>query len=696
MTVKADFNIFLIIEDNPGDARLLKEMLRDYQGMESRFVFMTSMLAAEAYLSGAGADIILLDLGLPDADGLAAVRRAYAAAPHVPLLVLTGLDDERLAIETLNEGAQDYLIKNELTQAGLFRALRYAIGRKVIQMALATQRELLEMTLQSIGDAVIRTDNDGNITFANDVAVRLAGLGAQDGGKQAAEIARVLALNQSAAANPAQPQSRILHLPADYMLTRPDGEAIAIEGCLAPINDKDGQEAGKVMVFRDASAARAMTSLLSHSAYHDYLTGLPNRMLLIDRIGQAITLAQRSGKRLAVLFLDLDGFKHINDSLGHQVGDNLLKSVAARLVECVRASDTVSRQGGDEFVLLLAEMASPEDAAISARRILQAVGTVHSIDGNDLHISTSIGISVYPDDGLDSDTLIKNADTAMYQAKENGRQRFQFFEPAMKARAIERQYIEDNLRIALDKNEFALHYQPKINIKTGLITGAEALIRWTHPVRGLMSPAEFIPVAEESGLIRRLGAWVLREACRQASAWAQAGLPPLTIAVNVSAIEFRHEKYLENLLTILRETGLNPRQLELELTEGILMKGDPATHATFAALRALGVRLAIDDFGTGYSSLSYLTKFPIDTLKIDQSFIRQISESSSETGIVTAVIGMARSLNLAVVAEGVETQEQLKFLSAQHCDEAQGYLFSRPVSADVFAKSLGRRMLKGR
>jgi len=687
-------HLFLIIEDNPGDARLLKEMLRDYQGAKPRFVCVTSMAAAETYLSGASADIILLDIGLPDADGLSAVRRAHAAAPDVPLLVLTGLDDELLAIETLKEGAQDYLHKNELTRAGLVRALRYATGRQVIQAALATQHELLEVTLQSIGDAVIRTDKRGNITFANDVALRLTGLNTAGPGQADAEIARMLELSRNALADLPAPQSRVLHLPSDYMLMHGDGMAIPVEGCLAPINDKDGHEVGNVVVFRDVSAVRAFASQLNYSAYHDYLTSLPNRMLLVDRIGQAIMLAQRSGKRLAVLFLDLDGFKHINDSLGHLVGDKLLQSVALRLVDCVRGSDTVSRQGGDEFVVLLAEMASAEDAAITARRILSAVGAVHKIDDNDLHVSTSIGVSVYPDDGTDSESLIKNADTAMYQAKENGRQRFQFFEPAMKVRAIERQYIEDNLRLALDKNEFSLHYQPKINIKTGIITGAEALIRWTHPIRGAISPAEFIPVAEDSGLIRRLGAWVLREACTQASAWARAGLPPLVIAVNVSAIEFRHEKYLENLLAVLRETGLDPRQLELELTEGILMKGDPATHDTFAALRALGVRLAIDDFGTGYSSLSYLTKFPIDTLKIDQSFVRQISESASETGIVTAVIGMARSLNLAVVAEGVETQEQLKFLSGQHCDEAQGYYFSRPVAAAVFEESL-ERLRKG-
>ena len=665
MTAKTDSNLFLIIEDNPGDARLLKEMLRYYHGTESRFILASSMAASEA-------------------QGLAAVRRAHEAAPHVPLVILTGLDDELLAIEALQIGAQDYLIKNELTPNGLFRALRYAIERKLIEAALATQHELLQVTLQSIGDAVIRTDQQGNITFTNDVAQRLTG----PDGAAAAEIARMLDWSRNAADSLLPAQSRIMRLPHDYMLIRPGGEEIPVEGCVAPVNDKHGREAGNVVVFRDVSEVRSIASQLSHWAHHDFLTGLPNRVLLLDRIGQAMNLAQRSGKRIGVLFLDLDGFKHINDSLGHQLGDKLLQSVAQRLVECVRASDTVCRQGGDEFVVLLAEMADAADAAITARRMLQAVRAPHVIDGNDLHVSTSIGVAVYPDDGLDAESLIKNADTAMYQAKEHGRHRYQFFEPAMKTRAAERQFLEENLRLALERQEFSVHYQPKINIRTGVITGAEALIRWTHPVRGPISPAEFIPVAEDCGLIRRIGAWVLREACLQASVWSAAGLPPLVIAVNVSAIEFRHERFLANLFAILQETGLDPKQLELELTEGILMKGEAATQATFSALRARGVRLAVDDFGTGYSSLSYLTKFPVATLKIDQSFIRQISASPSENGIVTAVIGMARSLNLAVVAEGVETQEQLKFLSAQDCDEAQGYFFSRPVAGDALFRSL--------
>src|SRR5208282_3401330 len=330
----------------------------------------------------------------------------------------------------------------------------------------------------------------------------------------------------------------------------------------------------------------------------------------------------------------------------------------------------------------------PEDAAITARRMLHAVAEAHSIDLHDLHVTASIGVSVYPDDGLDAETLVKNADTAMYQAKENGRHSYQFFKPAMNVRAVERQSIEENLRRALERQEFALHYQPKVNLRTGRISGAEALIRWTHPTRGPISPAQFIPVAEDCGLILPIGQWVLREACKQARAWLDDGLPFAAMAVNISSMEFRDDNFLEGVFKTLRETGLDPSSLELELTESVLMKRAESAASVLKTLRASGVQIAVDDFGTGYSSLSYLRKFPIDALKIDQSFVRQITSTPDDTTIVTAVISMGRSLKLRVVAEGVETQEELAFLQARLCDEAQGYYFSRPVLPQQFAELL--------
>ena len=420
---------------------------------------------------------------------------------------------------------------------------------------------------------------------------------------------------------------------------------------------------------------------LAHLAHHDGLTGLPNRMLLQDRLGQAIEVARRQGLQLAVLFMDLDRFKHINDSLGHAVGDQLLKSVAQRLLACVRQSDTVSRQGGDEFVLLLSQVQHADDAAQFAQKILTALALPHPIDGHDLHVSVSIGISIYPADGQDAETLLKCADTAMYHAKENGRNNFKFFEQEMNARAVERQNIESSLRNALERREFVLHYQPKIGLSSGAIVGVEALIRWQHPNRGLLQPMDFVPIAEDCGLIRPIGRWVLQEACRQAQAWLQAGLPPIIMAVNASALEFRDEDFLENLQMTLEETQLDPRLLEIELTESVLIRDAEAARSVLHAIAKMGVKLAIDDFGTGYSSLSYLQRFPIHTLKIDKSFVNQMTSNADDASIVNAIISMGKSLRQRLIAEGVETPEQHASLLALHCDEGQGYYFCRPVDA---------------
>lgn len=421
---------------------------------------------------------------------------------------------------------------------------------------------------------------------------------------------------------------------------------------------------------------------LAHLAHHDGLTGLPNRMLLQDRLGQAIEVARRQGLQLAVLFMDLDRFKHINDSLGHAVGDQLLKSVAQRLLACVRQSDTVSRQGGDEFVLLLSQVQHADDAAQFAQKILTALALPHSIDGHDLHVSVSVGISIYPADGQDAETLLKCADTAMYHAKENGRNNFKFFEQDMNARAVERQNIESSLRNALERREFVLHYQPKIGLRSGAIVGVEALIRWQHPKRGLLQPMDFVPIAEDCGLIRPIGRWVLQEACRQAQAWLQAGLPPIIMAVNASALEFRDEDFLENLQMTLEETQLDPRLLEIELTESVLIRDAEAARSVLHAIAKMGVKLAIDDFGTGYSSLSYLQRFPIHTLKIDKSFVNQMTSNADDASIVNAIISMGKSLRQRLIAEGVETPEQHASLLALHCDEGQGYYFCRPVDAE--------------
>jgi diguanylate cyclase (GGDEF)-like protein len=450
----------LLVEDSDADAGLLLEMLKEHPDNPVCITLARSMREAEAHLAEAEVDAIVLDIGLPDVDGIGAVQRVREAAPRVPLVVLTGRDDEALATQSLHQGAQDYLRKHEITATGLLRAARYAIERKALSnelrieterarhshkraqraaRTLAAQHALLQVTLQSIGDAVVRTDPSGNVTYCNPMAVQLIGPPASDSpGQPVAEITRMIEACQRAPGP--QPGAGALNLPENYELISEDGTLIPIAGCITPIMDPHGEPAGQVIVFRDVSAQRAITEQLSHRANHDALTGLPNRLLLGDRIDQAIRLAPRHGKKVAVLFMDLDGFKTINDTLGHPAGDLLLKSVARRLVGCVRGSDTVCRQGGDEFVVLLSEVGRAEDAALSARRILETIGAPHLIEGNLTHVSASIGVGVYPDDGADSQALLKAADTAMYQAKANGRQRYQFFEPSMKQRAIERHF----------------------------------------------------------------------------------------------------------------------------------------------------------------------------------------------------------------------------------------------------------------
>jgi len=461
-----------------------------------------------------------------------------------------------------------------------------------------------------------------------------------------------------------------------------DGHPVAtIVGYAAPLFDSSGRTRGAIGAFLDITARKRAEEQVRDLAYHDALTGLPNRLLFQDRLALAVAQAHRHRQGLAVLFLDLDRFKVINDSLGHTVGDRLVREVAARLRTCVREGDTVARLGGDEFTLLLPHVGQAVDAAKVAKKVLDLVRIPFDIDGRELFVTASMGISLYPDDGTDAETLVKNADTAMYRAKEQGRDLYQLYTPAMNATALERLALESSLRRALSQDELVLHYQPIFDVASRRVQGVEALLRWAHPELGLVAPADFIPLAEITGLILPMGPWVLRAACAQARAW-QERQPGLCVAVNLSARQFQEASLVAQVTDALADSGLDPRCLQLEITESSAMQNAQTAIQTLRELKSLGVGLSIDDFGTGYSSLSYLKRFPIDTLKIDQSFIRDIGRDPDDAAIASAIIALAHTLKLTVVAEGVETSGQLAFLAAHGCDRAQGYLLSRPFPAD--------------
>ena len=681
----------LLVENDATNAQAIMEILAD-EPFDIKWVKCLSEGVERLTDGNVGA--VLLNLSLPDSQGIETFNKMSAVASQVPILVLGDADVEDIAIQVLRLGAQDYLVRPHLHGHSLRRALHNMIERKTLKEALLQEKENAQVMLNCIGDAVLSIDVSGNINYLNVVAERMTGWPWKEAcGRPLGEVFRIIdGSTREPARSPLElaiQQDKTVGLAANCILIRRDGYESPIEDSSAPIHDRQGHITGAVMVFHDVSVARAMAIQMSHLAQHDCLTDLPNRILLKDRLTQAIAFCRRRHNQLGVLYLDLDRFKNINDSLGYMLGDKLLQCVAKRLGACLRDSDTVSRVGGDEFVVMLSEVAGAGESASVAGRILTALTLPHRIAEHELHVSVSIGICSYPDDGLDANNLIKSAEAAMYQAKANGRNNYQFFTQEMNAGAIERQSLEGELRCALEREEFVLHYQPKMNLETGAIIGAEALIRWVHPDRGLVSPAQFIPIAEDSGLIVPIGRWVLREACKQARAWMDAGLPPIPMAVNISSIEFRNPNFLASVRTILKETRWDPHHLEIEMTERLLMQNSDSSASVLQALKTMGVQLALDDFGTGYSSLSYLKRFPIDVLKVDQSFVRDISTNSSDAAIIEAIISMGKSLKQRVIAEGIETQEQLTFLRAHHCDEGQGYYFSPPVVAEQFAQLLG-------
>jgi diguanylate cyclase (GGDEF)-like protein/PAS domain S-box-containing protein len=640
-------------------------------------------------LCSGGIGSVVLDMASPDSQGIEIFDQLFRAAPGTPMLVMVGADAEEMGRNAIRRGAQDYLVKNRDDGYRLRRAVRTMMERR-FSGAIVLQNEFANLMLDSIGEAVLRTDTHGNVAYLNRIAEHLTGWRQPQAlGRPVSEVLRIFdAVSGAGGRSVLQIVTRADKTASgmgscrNCILIQPDGFELGIEITVTQIHNQDGAATGAIVAFRDVTAARATSLEMSHLAQHDFLTDLPNRMLFNDRLKQAISLATRHSKQLAVLFVDLDHFKKINDSLGHRVGDKVLKSVAERLASCVRRTDTVSRIGGDEFVVLLSQVENGEDAAVSARKILRVLALPHLIENKSLDVNVSIGVSTYPSDGADAEILMNKADTAMYEAKQQGRNTCQFFRRDMQTRLADRQLLERDLRYALGRNEFLLHYQPKVDLQGGRITGVEALIRWEHPERGLIYPSQFVPIAEECGLIVAIGRWVLREACRQARAWSGAGLGVVPIAVNVSASEFEDKDFLSCIRATLIASGVEPAKLELELTESVLMQDAESTVRTLAALKAMGVQLAIDDFGTGYSSFTYLRRFPVDALKLHQSFVQEITADAKDATIVDAMINIGKSLKRRVIAEGVETRAQLNFLQRHGCAEGQGYYFSRPIAAE--------------
>lgn len=541
----------LLVEDNPGDARLVSEMLADARAGTFVLVHIDSFTEALKRLTQQHFDIVLLDLILPDSRGLETLTRMQMAAPYIPIVVMSRMHDEALALQAVQHRAQDYLIKGQVDTQLLVRSLRYAIERK-----RAEER-------------------------------------------------------------------------------------------------------------------------MQHMVTHDALTNLPNRMLFIDRLAQALIHAPRHDRMVAILLMNLDRFKRVNDTLGHPVGDLLLIAMADRLSEILRKGDTVSRLVGDEFALILDDIADADDVSGIAQKVSDSFAIPFEVVGHTLNVTASIGVSVFPEDCDNPATLLKNADLAMCRAKELGSGGYQRYSSAMNDNASHHLRLENKLCHALDRDEMFLRYQPQIDLITGKIVAVEALLRWQNPDLGLVSPAEFITVAEETGLITRIGEWVLRAACQQNKAWQTAGYPPIRMAVNLSARQFRQRQLIGTIHQVLSETGLDPSYLELELTESVMHGGE--TAAILQKLKDAGIHIAIDDFGMGYSSLSYLKRFPVTKLKIDQSFVQGIPDDADDMAITTAIVAMAHSLKLQVIAEGVETMKQQDFLRSLECHEMQGYYFNKPL-----------------
>ncbi len=673
----------LYIDDEEWNLTAFRFMFRD----EFEVLTADDTDTAEAILNEhLDIDVVISDQRMPEETGVQFFERMRSRLSTTERIILTGYSDIEAVIGAINRAGVYFYLRKPWQEEEVRQVLRNAIDSVRMHRRLIRQEETLRLIEENVNDVIARTDLEGRYLYISPSIYHVTGYTPEE----------VVGHTISEFMHPEDVQKRIdaqfetrLTREAQtivYRFRHKQGHYVWIEASVQAVWKDSEILTDVITVSRDITERKAAEQKIEFMAYHDALTELPNRLLARDRVRQAIASAEREKNKVALLFLDLDNFKTVNDSLGHTTGDVLLKAVARRLKDCVRASDTLSRQGGDEFLIVMPGVESPEAAAPVLDKIREHIQHPFEIDGNELTTSVSIGVALYPDNGRDFDTLLKKADTAMYRAKEQGRNAYRFFDAQMNVNAVEHLNFRNGLRRALEREEFILHYQPQIELANGALIGAEALLRWQHPELGLVPPGRFIPVAEDSGLIVTIGEWVLREACRQAASWPQCGGAAVGVAVNLSAVQFKRGNLEKAVLDALETSGLDPARLELELTESILIHDTDEVLATVRQLKALGVKLSIDDFGTGYSSLSYLKRFDVDKLKIDQSFVRDMATDPEDEVIVRTIIQMAQSLDLRTIAEGVENERMLDNLKAFRCDEAQGFHIARPMPAADFVR----------
>jgi diguanylate cyclase (GGDEF)-like protein/PAS domain S-box-containing protein len=685
-TGRCDIVRVLLVEDSPDHADLIRAKLQRSRRLSAVITHAERLDAGLVLLQDGGFDVVLLDFSLPDSYGLETFRRAQAVAQRTPIIVLTSLDDNELAVQAVREGAQDYLIKREADTRLLVRSILYAIERKAAADALRDSEERYALAVRGANDGLWDWDLKADRVFFSPRWKAMLGFGDADVGDSPREwLDRIHPDDRP-------PFRRHLdthlgggsdHFEFEHRMRNAAGEYLWVLARGVAVRDERGTPYRMAGSQTDITARKRAEHQLQHDALHDGLTGLANRVLFMDRLACALAdLQRRAAPHFAVLFFDLDRFKNINDSLGHTLGDKLLVGIARRLEHFLRPGDTVARLGGDEFAILIHRVDDASGAIHVADRIQEILSMNFSIDGHDVMVTASIGIAHSSTGYTNPEEILRDADIAMYRAKAGGKARYEVFDRDMHQSAVTLLRLETELRHSVHRGEFEMHYQPIVSLTQGRIVGFEGLVRWRHPKRGLVTPDQFIAIAEETGLIVPLGWWVLRESCRQTRRWQRQfpADPSLWVSVNMSGKLFMKTDMVDEMLGILEETGLEPRSLRLEVTENVVMDHADLAIRNLMELRGLGVQLSIDDFGTGYSSLSYLQRFHYDSLKIDRSFVSKLGTAGDSRAIVETILNLANSLGIGVVAEGIETAEQVERLRRMQCPHGQGYWFSRPLT----------------